>query len=107
MKTGNIKEEHRFSQKIAEKEKQKLKSQREGKYNALSGFALFGMVGWSVVVPTLLGIASGVWLDKKYPQSFSWTISLLFVGLFIGCIIAWQWVDKENKKMNQNKNKNE
>jgi ATP synthase protein I len=96
-----------FSQKVAKKEKQKLKSRREGKYNALSGFAVFGIVGWSVVVPTLAGIALGIWLDKKYAQPFSWTISFLFIGLFTGCIIAWQWVDKENKKMHQNKDKDE
>jgi ATP synthase protein I len=107
MNQRNNKEKKEFSQKIAEKEKQKLKSLLNGKRSTLSGLGLFGIVGWSVVVPTLLGIAAGIWLDKKYPQSFSWTISLLFVGLFLGCLIAWQWVDKENKKMHQNKDKDE
>lgn len=99
------KEEKEFSQKIARKEKRKLKSLHQDKRNVWLGFGLFGVVGWSIVVPTLLGVASGIWLDKKYPQSFSWTISLLFVGLAIGCLLAWHWVDKENKGIRQN-NKN-
>ena len=73
--------EKEFSQKIAIKEKRKLKSLRQDKRNVWMGFGLFGVVGWSIVVPTLLGVASGIWLDKKYPQSFSWTISLLLLAL--------------------------
>lgn len=107
MKAENIKEKQRFSQKVAEKEKQKMKSLGKGKNGALFGLGILGIVGWSIVVPVLLGIASGIWLDKKYPQSFSWTISLLFIGLFIGCLIAWQWLDKENKKTHQNKENGE
>lgn len=64
---------------------------------------MFGLVGWSITIPTLVGIAIGLWLDKKYPESFSWTISFLIIGLFIGCLIAWHWVAKENKEMHQDK----
>ena len=102
MKAGDIKGRDELSQKIAKKEKQKLKSLRQVKRSVWLGFGLFGIVGWSVVVPTLLGVASGVWLDENYPQTFSWTISLLFVGLVLGCLLAWHWVDKENKKMHKN-----
>ena len=68
---------------------------------------MFGMVGWSVAVPTLLGAALGIWLDKNYPESFSWTLTFLIIGLITGCIIAWYWVDKEDKEMHQNKEEND
>jgi ATP synthase protein I len=43
----------------------------------------------------------GIWLDKKYTESFSWTLTCLVLGLFAGCLIAWHWITKEHKEMNQ------
>ena len=91
-----------FSTKVGEKEERRLQAQRHKK-SVWSGLGLFGMVGWSVAVPALLGTAFGVWLDKRYKVSFSWTLSLLITGLIIGCLIAWSWVQKENKEIHKNK----
>ena len=66
-----------------------------------SGLGMCGMVGGSVVAPTLLGTALGMWLDRRHPQSFSWTLTFLFAGLASGCIIAWRWVAKEHKEMHK------
>ena len=52
-----------------------------------------------VVVPTFLGAMLGMWLDKNHPGSHSWTLALLTVGLVLGCVNAWHWVDKEDKAM--------
>lgn len=92
--------EKSFGKKIGDKEERKLQAQKEKK-SIWSGIGLFGMVGWSIAVPTLLGAALGIWLDKKYRQTFSWTLSLLIVGLILGCVIAWNWVNKENKEINK------
>ena len=92
----NKKEGDFFSKEVSEKEKRKLRAQRENNGSVWSGLGMFGMVGWSVAVPTLLGAAVGIWLDKKYPVSFSWTLSWLILGLFSGCLIAWYWVPKNN-----------
>lgn len=92
-----------FSKQIDEKEKRKLKALNEHKESVWSGLGMFGMIGWSVVVPSLLGAASGIWLDKNYPQSFSWTLTCLILGLVLGCIIAWNWVANENEKIHQEK----
>ena len=98
------KEEEFFSREVGEKEKRKLKALHEKKDSVWSGFGMFGMVGWSVAVPTLLGAALGIWLDKNHPQSFSWTLTFLVVGLFAGCAIAWHWIAEEDKNMHQNHN---
>jgi ATP synthase protein I len=58
---------------------------------------MMGLVGWSVVVPTLLGAALGMWLDARFPVAHSWTLALLVAGLVIGCWNAWHWVVKEDK----------
>jgi ATP synthase protein I len=60
---------------------------------------MMGLIGWSVVVPTLLGAALGIWLDRHYPGGRSWTLALLVVGLAIGCWNAWHWVSKEDQQM--------
>jgi ATP synthase protein I len=65
---------------------------------------MMGMVGWSVVVPTLLGAAVGLWVDKHYASSQSWTLALLIGGLSVGCINAWYWIDKEAKTMREEQN---
>jgi ATP synthase protein I len=71
------------------------------------GLGMLGIVGWSVVVPALLGALLGRWLDKKYPESFSWTLTLLMTGVYIGGEIAWRWLDKEQKKITENNKDNE
>ncbi len=107
MDSANKKDENFFSEQIARKEKRKLKARRVNSGSVWAGLGMFGMVGWSVAIPTLLGAALGIWLDKIYPQSFSWVLSFLMIGLIAGCIIAWYWVDKEDKQMHQNKDEND
>lgn len=102
MEEEEHKETNVFSEKVGEKERRKLKALQD-KQGVWFGLGMFGMVGWSITVPTLLGAALGIWLDKAYPQPFSWTISFLFLGLISGCIIAWHWVTKEHKEMNEDK----
>ncbi|MDQ2751843.1 MAG: AtpZ/AtpI family protein [Bacteroidota bacterium] len=103
----NKKNEDFFSGQIAEKERQKLKALREKNGGVWMGLGMMGMIGWSVAVPTLLGTAMGFWLDKKYPQTFSWTLSWLVIGLCSGSLIAWYWVAKEDKEMHNDKEEND
>lgn len=84
-----------FSSQISEKENRKLKAQDEKKWSPLLGIGMFGMIGWTVAVPALLGTALGIWMDKTYHQSFSWTITCLVSGLITGCFVAWNWIIKE------------
>lgn len=61
----------------------------------LRGLALFGMVGWTVALPTIGGAFVGLWLDRTWPVSFSWTLTLLIAGAVLGAVIAWRWVGRE------------
>ncbi|EKD35154.1 MAG: hypothetical protein ACD_75C02030G0003 [uncultured bacterium] len=62
---------------------------------------MMGLIGWSVAVPTLLGAALGVWLDRRFPVPYSWTLTLLLIGLLLGCLIAWRWIVKEGEKIQE------
>ncbi len=79
--------------------RRKQRARRGGTQGVWFGLGMMGLVGWSVVVPTLFGAALGVWLDKHYPGGRSWTLALLMAGLVLGCINAWHWVAKEDHAM--------
>ncbi len=61
----------------------------------LRGVGTFGMIGWSIAVPTVGGAFLGLWLDRTRPQGFSWTLALILAGLAVGVFIAFAWFDKE------------
>ena len=61
----------------------------------LRGVGTFGMIGWSIAVPTVGGAFLGLWLDRVAAQDFSWTIALILAGVVLGALIAGAWVGKE------------
>lgn len=83
---------------VERKERRKLRAQAEGKRSIAHGFGMFGMVGWSVAVPTLLGIALGVWIDSRSGSRYSWTLMLMVIGLVMGAVNAWYWVSRESER---------
>ena len=98
--------ETKFSQQVGEKAARKLKAQRHVTQTVWSGLGMMGLVGWSVVVPTLLGAALGIWIDEHYPGSHSWTLALLTIGLGLGCVNAWHWVVKEDREIREQEENN-
>src|ERR1700735_3737589 len=87
-----------FADEVGVKAERKLKA-RKSTQRVWFGLGMMGLVGWSVTVPTLLGTALGIWLDKHHPGKHPWTLALLVVGLAIGCLNAWHWVAREEKAM--------
>ena len=90
-----------FIEKIKRKEKRKLRAQRKKGQGIWFGLGLFGVIGWSVMLPTLIGIAIGIWADRKWPSQISWTLIFLFMGIVLGCLNAWYWVEKERKEIEE------
>lgn len=88
-----------FAEQVGVKAMRKLKARRNRTSGVWFGLGMMGLIGWSVVIPTLLGAALGLWLDQRYPQGRSWTLALLVAGLVVGCFNAWHWVDNEDKAM--------
>jgi ATP synthase protein I len=80
------------------KEQRKEKARREGDRSVWFGLGMFGLVGWSVAIPTLVGIALGIWLDRAFPGPYSWTLMMLVCGIALGCLIAGYWVKRESRK---------
>ena len=75
-----------FSREVGAKAARKLKAQRNSAKGVWFGLGMMGLIGWSVVVPTLLGAALGIWLDKQNSGKHSWTLALLAAGIQVPLI---------------------
>lgn len=89
--------EDELLEEIEKDANKKIKSKEEGK-EIMFGLGFFGVVGWSIAIPTLLAIALGVYLDNKLNSNFSWTLTLIFVGVIIGSLNTWHWLNEKNDK---------
>lgn len=91
--------EDRLTEQVGAKAARKAHARRNSAPGVWSGLGTMGLIGWSVVVPTLLGAALGMWLDAKYPGAHRWTLALLMAGLVLGCLNAWHWVAQQDRAM--------
>jgi ATP synthase protein I len=96
-----VSDEPTLAAQVGAKAARKLKARRKARPVVWSGLGMMGLIGWSVVVPTLLGAGLGVWLDEHHPGKHAWTLALLMAGLALGCLNAWHWVAKEDKAMRE------
>lgn len=96
----------KFSQQVGDMETRKLKAKRHVTQTVWSGLGMMGLIGWSVALPTLLGAALGLWLDKRYPSEHSWTLALLAIGIGLGCYNAWRWIVKEDREIHRDEDEN-
>lgn len=62
----------------------------EGERSVGRNLAMIGALGWTIVIPTLLGILAGRWLDRVFGTGIFWTFGLLVAGLGFGCTFAWK-----------------
>lgn len=88
--------DERFRVDVGRKAARRRRAAREKDRGLWFSLGLFGLVGWSIAVPTLLGVALGVWIDSRWPGRVSWTLTLLFLGVVVGCLNAWYWVKQES-----------
>ena len=95
---GGANPQERFGQELERKAKRKLRARGEAGRGAWFWLGMFGLVGWSVAVPTVVGIAIGLWLDHGWPGRVSWTLTLLFVGVIVGALNAWYWIQQEGRR---------
>lgn len=96
-----------MSQEVGAKAARKLKARRNAAPGVWFGLGMMGLIGWSVVVPTLLGTALGMWLDQHHPGRHAWTLALLAAGLAVGCLNAWHWVAKEDGAIQADREKDD
>ena len=87
-----------FRRTVAGKEQRKLRARRGVDRGMWYWVGMFGLVGWSVAVPTVAGLAVGVWIDSlRETRGATWTFTFLVLGAAVGCLTAWYWVKRESR----------
>lgn len=86
---------------MGERERRKLRARQRKYKNVWFGFSIFGLVGWSVALPAILGTALGQWIDRRHPGAYSWTMMLMIAGLALGCLNAWNWMRREREAIDR------
>lgn len=89
--------DERAAQRIDRDVDRKLKARAKGRRGVWFGLGMFGLVGWSVAVPSVAGLTFGLWLDARFPSRVSWTLTFLLIGVALGCLNAWYWVKQESR----------
>lgn len=90
--------EQALHEEVARRAERRRRAEREGERSVWFSLGMMGLVGWSVAIPTLIGVGLGWWIDSTWPGGVSWTLTLLFVGVAIGCLNAWYWVRQESER---------
>lgn len=86
-----------LSTKIKGKAKRKVRARQERSSGIWSWLGMWGMVGWSVALPSVVGVIFGSYIDRIWEGTIIWSITLLFVGLVLGCLNAWFWIRREGR----------
>jgi len=69
---------------------------RFGERSLGRNLAMIGVLGWTVMIPTLIGIFVGRWLDRSFHTGIFWTLGLLVAGLAIGCFLGWRMMFRDD-----------
>lgn len=53
-----------------------------------------GVLGWMMVLPILLGLLLGRWLDRLAGSGVLFSAALLLLGAVIGFWSGWKWIHR-------------
>lgn len=54
-----------------------------------------GVLGWMVVIPTLLALLSGRWLDQRLGTGIFFSAPMVMLGAALGFWFAWKWMHRQ------------
>jgi ATP synthase protein I len=88
-------ESDRLEQAVRTRRERRARWQQEGERSIGQNLALIGVLGWTIVTPTLIGIFIGRQLDRAFATGIFWTLGLLVAGLAVGCTLAWKRINRQ------------
>jgi ATP synthase protein I len=80
----------RLDEAVKRRRERQARGRREGEWSIGQNLGLIGVLGWTIVTPTLIGVFAGRWLDRQFGSGIFWTLGLLVLGLAVGCALAWK-----------------
>lgn len=93
--TDRRNDRERLDEAVRKRRDRRARGQREGERSIGQNLAMIGTLGWTIVIPTLIGIFVGRWLDRMFDSGVFWTLGLLVLGLAAGCRLAWNRMHHE------------
>lgn len=58
-------------------------------------FGQIGVLGWMIVIPMLIGVALGHWLDRRFGTGIMLAAALLMAGAALGLWLAIRWMREQ------------
>jgi ATP synthase protein I len=82
--------------KLREERQERYKE--EGERSIWMNLSMVGALGWLIVTPILLGVLIGRWLDRTQHTGIFFSGAFIFLGVVVGCYLAWQRIKKEQNR---------
>jgi ATP synthase protein I len=89
------KEYEKMERAVRLREERSERWEKEGERSLWENLSMIGALGWLIVTPTLLGVLAGRWLDERFETGIFFSGALIFLGVSLGCYLAWQRVKKQ------------
>ncbi|MFL9953650.1 MAG: AtpZ/AtpI family protein [Paraburkholderia nemoris] len=74
-----------------------LRGREEPEPSLGSRLGQIGILGWAIVLPTLMGLALGHWLDRTFGTRVFFSAPLLMIGAAVGFWSAWKWMHRQQR----------
>lgn len=71
------------------------KWREEGDRPLWKSLSMVGALGWLIVVPTLLGVFIGRWIDFRLGTGVTFSGALTFAGACLGLFLAWRRMNEK------------
>lgn len=82
--------------KAARRAAERAKQAREDPEPSLGArLGQIGVLGWTIVIPTLLALLAGRWLDHRFQTGIFFSAPLLMLGAAAGFWFAWKWMHRD------------
>ena len=94
-KPANNEGQKKMQRAVELRERRSARWREEGERSLWQNMSMIGALGWLVVTPTLLGVLIGRWLDSRFATGIFFSGALIFLGVTVGCYLAWQRIRKE------------
>lgn len=84
-----------FLTEVRARKERREKYEREGDSSFWHSVGMMGTIGWSVSIPTALGLLAGRWMDGRLDSDNVFLVFGMLIGLIAGCVTAWRMVSEK------------
>lgn len=94
-KAGNHEGRERMRDAVRRRQQRQEHWRREGERSLWQNLSMVGALGWLVVVPILLGVLLGRWIDARLGTEVTFTGALILLGAGLGLYLAWKRMNEK------------